>query len=79
MEVGAFWVTQMTILSAILIFLVHSLIQYFQTTLTVPKMHAKPQHIYIPAMPLQQQLHQQLEEKEDDLEAMRNELMSYIG
>lgn len=76
MEVGAFWVTQMTILSAILIFLVHSLIQYFQSTLTIPKMHAKPQHIYIPAMPLQQQMQ---EEKEDDLEAMRNELMSYIG
>jgi hypothetical protein len=77
MEVGAFWVTQMTILSAILIFLVHSLIQYFQSTLTIPKTHAKPQHIYIPTPSMQQQ--PPMQQEEDELEAMRSELMSYIG
>jgi len=78
MEVGAFWVTQMTILSAILIFIVHSLIQYFQSTLTIPKTHTSAQHIYIPSVAILQQQQQQ-QSTEDDLEAMRNELMSYIG
>lgn len=74
MEVNTLWLAQTTILSGLLIFLVHSLIQYFQAVLVVPK--AFPSKQQLPAIqPMPHPIHKHVEE-EDEIAAMYNELLN---
>ena len=68
-----FWIIQVTFLSIIFIFVLHSLIHFFKTTLTVPKIKdliRKPTEQYKAIY--------ETEEKSLDKENMKSELKDYL-